>query len=207
MDADELLTTTRSVRKRLDESKPVPRTVLEECAVIGAQAPAGGNNHRLSWLFVDDPAIRLQVVEVFRDVALEQFRGLRERAVERGSQRAYDGAIELVQRLERIPVLAIPCMVGRRPEQMANHLAASWYGSAIQGIWSFQLALRARGLGSVYTTVHLQREREVAEVLGIPEDVTQIALLPVAYTLGTDFKPAARRPAEEFVGYNSWPAR
>jgi nitroreductase len=207
MELHEALTTTRSVRRRLDETRPVPRETLLDCVALASQAPTGGGRQRLRWVFVDDPATRIAVVEAFRDRGLAQFEALRERAVGTPGANIYQSAIDLLLRMERIPVLAFPCMTGPAPEPMENWTAASYYGSAIPAIWSFQLGLRARGLGSVYTTVHLQREREVAEIIGIPEGVRQMALLPIAYTSGDGFKPAARRDPEEVTSFNRFEAR
>jgi nitroreductase len=100
-------------------------------------------------------------------------------------------------------VHVIPCLLG--PIDETNRLvAASAWASIIPAGWSFLLALRSRGLGSVWTTMHLAKEREVAELLGIPDTATQAALFPVAYTIGTDFRPAARPPAETITFWDSW---
>lgn len=206
MDLDEALTTTRSVRRRLDATRPVPREVLLECVDLAAQAPTGGNRQRLRWIFVDDPSLRARIVDAFREPAIAQFEALRDDSPDSRTRRVYQSAIDLLRRLETIPVLGLPCMVGRRREPMTNAEAASFYGSAIPAIWSFQLALRSRGLGSVYTTVHLRQEREIAEIVGIPDDATQIALLPIAYTVGTQFKPAARLPARDITSFNGFAA-
>lgn len=206
MELDEALTTTRAVRRRLDETRPVSHEILLECVDLASQAPTGGGRQRLKWLFVDDPETRTAVVEAFREPGLAQFEALRDKAA--GTPRAgiYQNALDLLLRLERIPAFAIPCMGGPAPEPLLNWTAASYYGSAIPAIWSFQLGLRARGLGSVYTTVHLQREREVAEILGIPEGVWQMALLPIAYTTGDGFKPAARRNPDDITFFNRYDA-
>jgi nitroreductase len=101
-------------------------------------------------------------------------------------------------------VHVIPCVQGRF-EGKSNALVASMYGSIIPAAWSFMLAARSRGLGTVWTTFHLMHEREVAEILGIPYDeVTQVSLIPVAYTIGTDFKPGRRKPLDSMIHWNSW---
>ena len=81
---------------------------------------------------------------------------------------------------------------------------ASTYGSILPAAWSFMLAARARGLGTVWTTVHLFFEKDVATLLGIPDDWTQAALFPVAYYTGDDFKPAHRLPSAEMTHWDSW---
>ena len=110
----------------------------------------------------------------------------------------------LAEHLADVPVHVIPCLLGRLPERPATVDAAGFYGSILPAVWSFMLALRSRGLGSVFTTLHLAYEREAGELLGIPDTVTQVALIPVAYTVGTDFKPAKRRPVEEITYANTW---
>ncbi len=115
-----------------------------------------------------------------------------------------DSSEYLMEHLHEVPVFVIPCILGRLPESPSNEEAAGFYGSILPGVWNFQLALRSRGLGSVFTTLHLAYEREAGEILGIPETVTQAALIPVAYTVGTDFKPAARRPIDQITYWNGW---
>ena len=117
----------------------------------------------------------------------------------------YESALALTGFLERVPVMVIPC-IERRFDGAANGIAASAYGSIMPAAWSFLLALRSRGLGSTWTTLHLFQEREVAELLGIPDDVTQVAMFPVAYTTGGDFKPAVRAPVEEITYWDEWGA-
>lgn len=204
MDARTALTTTRAVRKRLDASRPVPREVLEDCIDIASQAPTGGNRQRLRWILVEDESRRAAVVDAFRDSARDTYAFMRDRARTPASRRAYEGALDLLERLHTIPVFALPCMTGSPEFPIEHYPASAFYGSALPAVWSFQLALRTHGLGSSFTSVHLAREREVGEVLGIPESVRQIALLPVAYTLGTDFRPAKRLPVTELVSYDEW---
>ena len=120
-------------------------------------------------------------------------------------RRVYESALALTEVLHRVPVLVIPCIEGRF-DGAPNEVVASSYGSILPAAWSFLLALRSRGLGSVWTTLHLFQEGEVAELLGIPDTVTQVALFPVAYTIGTDFRPAVRRPVEEITFVDTWGA-
>jgi nitroreductase len=124
-------------------------------------------------------------------------------AVDPQTRRVYQSAFSLTEILADVPVHVIPCLESRFDGSNLLAAASAW-ASIIPAGWSFLLALRSRGLGSVWTTMHLAREREVAELLGIPDTVTQAALFPVAYTIGTDFRPAARPPAETITFWNTW---
>lgn len=208
---DRLLTTTRAVRRRLDLDRPVDRAVLLECIAIAQQAPTGGNRQGWSFVVVTDEAKRARIAELYREVSLEAFERSRDRALARGdgqTARVYAGALHLAGVLHRVPVHVIPCIRGSFLGAEAPTVAAAGlYGSIVPAAWSFQLALRARGLGSAWTTMHLHREREVAELLGIPDDVTQVALLPVAHYTGDAFSPAARPPAETVTHWDGWTGR
>jgi nitroreductase len=207
---DRLLTTTRAVRRRLDLERPVDRAVLLECIAIAQQAPTGGNRQGWSFVVVTDEAKRARIAELYREVSVEAFEQSRDRALARGDEqtaRVYAGALHLAGVLHRVPVHAIPCIRGSfLGTELPTAAAAVLYGSIVPAAWSFQLALRARGLGSAWTTMHLHREREVAELLGIPDDVTQVALLPVAHYTGDTFSPAARPPAETVTHWDGWAA-
>lgn len=200
--ADALLTTTRAVRRRLDVSRPVPRDLIVECVRIAQQAPTGGNTQNWRWVIVDDPDKRKAVAEACRPAAdvMQQFG---EAAAARGepqNQRIYHDARDLALRLHEIPALVIPCLEGR-PFPGAE---APYYASIYPAVWSFQLAARARGLGSVLTTFHMRNEPALASALGMPESITPHALLPLAYTIGDDFKPAKRPPPESIMYWNGW---
>lgn len=227
---DELLTTTRAVRKRLDLDRPVEREVICECLDIAMQAPTGSNMQSWHWVIVTDPDKRAAIAEVYRDGAKgylvpEASRDAdahgRPQSTEGGGDqqaRVVSSARYLADNLHRVPVHVIPCNWGRLPDHdehgaggmrglpfRGTALQAGFWGSIFPAIWSFQLALRARGLGSSLTTFHLTDERRVADLLGIPyERCTQAALLPVAYTIGTDFKPAARRDSEAVIHWDTW---
>lgn len=203
MTPDEMLTTTRAVRKRLDLQRPVEPEVIKECLRLAIQAPSGGNRQDWRFLVVTDPQVKARLAENYRAGALDVFNAARDAATEEGSRKAYEGAVHLAETLEQVPVIVIPCQLGTLPG-FTNQAAAGFYGSVIPAIWSFMLALRSRGLGSTYTTAHLRREAEVAAILGIPEGVTQIAMLPVAYTIGTDFKQADRMPVSEVAFRDRW---
>jgi nitroreductase len=195
---DALLSTTRAVRKRLDLDRDVPNEVLVECLRLAVQAPTGGNAQGWRWMVIRDPEIRAKLADIYRRGAGDYFdRRSSETAPDGQTARVIDSATYLADNLERVPIHVIPLIIGR-PDG-TNVQAASLYGSIIPAMWSFQLALRSRGLGSCYTTLHLNLESEAAEVLGIPPHLTQAGLIPVAYTKGTDFKPAQRGPIQEIT--------
>jgi nitroreductase len=204
---DRLLTTTRSVRMRLDLTRPVEREVVLECLRIALQAPSGGNSQPWRWLIVDDPAIRTRLAGVYRrshDPYLATSRAAARQAGRTGIDRILDSSQHLSDHLHEVPVLVVPCALQRLPEHASAFDTAGLYGSIVPAVWNLMLALRSRGLGSAYTTLHLNYEREAAEVLGIPETVTQVAMIPVAYYTGDGFKPAGRRPVEQVVYLNRW---
>ncbi len=203
--ADEVLTTTRAVRKRLDFDRPVPRELITECVEIAHQSPSGSNTQRWRWVFVDDPATKLAIAEIYR----RHFFVYAETSGKPPSEHAGDAiqqsATYLANNMERVPVLAVPLLADRMTEGTAVARQASRWGSILPAVWSFMLALRERGLGSCWTTMTLQSEHEMAELLDIPyEQYTQAGLFPVAYTIGTDFKLAKRPPAEQVIRWNRW---
>ncbi len=204
---DELLATTRAVRKRLDLHKPVPRAVIEECLELAVQAPTGSNSQGWRWIVVDDADKRRALADIYRksaDAYLSQAGAEAEKRGDAQTQRVMSSAVYLAEHLHEVPVHVIPCVAGRPPADVPQAMLAGLYGSIFPAVWSFQLALRARGLGSALTTLHLAYEREAAALLGVPDDVLQVALLPVAYTLGTDFKRAERPPVSTITHWNGW---
>jgi nitroreductase len=206
MDLDHALTTTRAVRRRLDLERPVPRTVVLECLELALQAPNGSNTQPWRWVVVDDPTRRAAAAEVYRaaidDVAARP--GPRADYSSPAGQRLSASVAHLKDNLHRVPVLVVPVVRGRLDTEPLFVQASRW-GSILPAVWSFMLALRARGLGSTWTTIHLQREREMAGLLEIPyDDWTQAGLFPVAYTIGADFRRAERGRVEDVVGWNAW---
>jgi nitroreductase len=209
---DELLTTTRTVRKRLDFERPVARELIEECLAIAFQAPNGGNMNTWHWIVVDDAKLIYQAALIYNKglddlIATFGTQGYPGAGVP-GAERIAQSTEYLRQNLHRSPALLIPVIAGRT-DGAGNPSNAFWqasqWGSILQAVWSFMLALRARGCGSAWTTGHLWREREMAELLGIPcEHFMQAGLFPIAYTLGTDFKPAPRKPVSEVVSWNGF---
>lgn len=200
---DELLTTTRSVRKRLDLNRPVGRDVILECIRLAMQAPTASNTQDWRWLVVTDADKRAAIAEIYRSVGAEYLAYAAKQASDPQTQRVYASAFALTDTLAQVPVHVIPCLDNRIDNSSLLTAASAW-ASIIPAGWSFLLALRSRGLGSVWTTMHLAKEREVAELLGIPPTATQAALFPVAYTIGTDFRPATRPPAETVTYWDSW---
>jgi len=200
---DELLTTTRAVRKRLDLTRPVGREVILECIQLAMQAPTASNTQDWRWIVVTDPDKRAAIAEIYSSIGAQYLAYAAQNASDPQTQRVYQSAMSLTDTLAKVPVHVIPCLEQRIDGAELGIAAAAW-ASIIPAGWSFLLALRSRGLGSVWTTMHLFKEKEVAELLGIPETVTQAALFPVAYTIGTDFKPAARPPAESITYWDSW---
>ena len=201
-DFDHVLTTTRAVRKRLDLDRPVEPSVITECIQLAVQAPIGSNIHSWKFLVVTDPDLRATIGEYYRQGAAEYLAAGLAAARTDAQRRVAQSSVHLMEHLGRVPVHVLACMKGRPPA--GDQALAGYYGSIMPAIWSFALALRSRGLGSAWTTLHLAHEREVAELLGIPDNITQVALLPVAYTIGLDFKPASRPPVEKFTYWNRY---
>jgi nitroreductase len=212
--ADALLTTTRSVRKRLDLKRPVDPAVIERCIEIAFQAPTGSNRQGWHFVVVTDAAKRRVLGDLYRR-AFTAYRTMQETMAPplpahdpRAGQmpRIVDSAQYLADHLHEVPVHVIACIEGRF-ENGGTLAQASMYGSILPAVWSLMLALRARGLGSAWTTLHIMFEREAAELLGIPADVTQAALVPVAHFVGATFKPAARLPARQLTSWDAWGRR
>jgi nitroreductase len=202
--ADHLLTTTKQVRQRLDLTRPVPRALLLECIDIASHAPMGGNLERNRWLVIDDPDLKAQIAKPYQAVGRPYLAANESDHVDARQRRVIDSATFLVDHIADVPAMVIAMRLDRLSDEAKNFEVAGYHGSVAPGIWSFQLAARARGLGSAWTTFHLVYERRIAELLGIPETVTQIALLPVAYYTGDTFHPAPRRPAQEITYFNHW---
>jgi nitroreductase len=208
LSADQLLSTTRTVRKRLDLTKPVPRAVIEECLDLALQAPNGSNRNEWRWVVVDDPALIKKLADIYRGVMTEITGGQTNYRTETGNIPHYAELMESVEalmgKLDRVPVMLIPLMAGR-PDGKAAVAQASMWGSILPAVWSLFLALRERGLGAAWTTISIMREKEIADLLGIPHDqYTQAGLFPIAYTVGTEFKKAWRKPLKEVMNYNKF---
>jgi nitroreductase len=201
LDPDTLLTTTRSVRRRLDFDRPVERELIEECLQIALQAPSGSNSQPWHWVVVTDPALKEGIAEHYRR-SWDAYAGSGRPAA--AGDAIANSAAYLAERYHEVPAMVIICMRGRVEHEPAA-AQASRYGSVIQAGWSFQLAARARSLGTCWTTLHLVYEREVAELLAIPYDqYQQVALITVGHTIGDEFRPAPRRELERIVHWEGW---
>lgn len=209
MTPDELLTTTRSVRKRLDLTRPVPMDLVRECLEIALQAPSGSNRQAWHWVVVTDADQRAALGDLYRravDGYLESpgaagklYQDDPGRAPVQ--ERVGDSVAYLGQHMKDVPVHVIPCL--RVPKLEAVNQAGTW-GSILPAAWSYMLAARSRGLGTAWTTLHLTYEREAAEILGLPADMRQTALIPTAYYTGTTFKRAAREPLDNVLHIDRW---
>ena len=209
--ADLLLTTTRSVRKRLDFSRPVPDELIAECIEIALQAPTASNMQGWSFVVITDQAKRDALGEIYRRGFQMLYGEMPDFGYAEDDPRAvsqvgvFDSATYLANHIQDASHLVIPCIDGRIEEAGAM-IQASMYGSILPSAWSFMLAARARGLGTSWTTFHIMYEAEVRELLGIPDTITQGGLFPVAYYTGDDFKPARRLPAASLTHWDTWGA-
>jgi nitroreductase len=203
---DEVLSTTRAVRRRLDLTRPVERDVILDCLRLAMQAPTASNGQNWRWMVITDADKRAAIAEIYCSIGENHLANAAGTETDPQTRRVYESAHALTSILAQVPVLVIPCIERRWDGSDLMVSAAAW-ASIIPAGWSFMLALRSRGLGSVWTTLHLAKEREVAELLGMPDTVTQAALFPVAYTVGTDFKPASRPPPETVTSWNTWGQR
>ena len=210
---DQLLTTTRAVRKRLDFEREVPDEAIRDCVQIAMQSPSGSNNMTMRFVVVKDPAKRAAIGEVYRECwglyeQLPSFAGAITKSTdaEQSQQdRVVDSATYLSEHMGEAPALVIACTESGRIDGMPAMATASMMGNCLPAMWSFMLAARARGLGTAWTTIHLMKEREVADIVGIPFDqVQQACLSPLAYTKGTDFKQAMRPEPDTIIHWDTW---
>jgi len=213
LSADDVLTTTRAVRKRLDFDKPVEMSVLRECLEIALQAPSGSNSQGWHFIVVTDAQKKKAIAELYLQAFDEYEAGpaqptrqhLDDPSMAQTQQRVLSSARYLADNLARVPAMLIPCLAARPDTPGLPQAAlASLYGSVLPAVWSFMLAARERGLGTCWTTLHLMHEKAIATLLGIPDDVAQVALIPVAYTLGTDFNAAPRKDLDKVLHTNGW---
>ena len=206
---DELLTTTRSVRKRLDLTRDVPIDLVRECLEVALQAPSGSNKQGWHWMVITDENSRLMIGNYYRQAVASYLKSSGSAATlfaddqERNAvqRRVGESVAYLGEHMGEVPVLVIPCV--RAPRLSAGSQAGLW-GSLLPAAWSYMLAARARGLGTAWTTLHLRYETEISELLGIPTDIRQGALIPTAYYTGDAFRPAPRQPLDDVLHINSW---
>ena len=198
-----LLTTTRSVRKRLDLTRQVETKVIQQCLDLAIQAPIGGHLHRYHFVVVTDQDKRARLGDLYKKAYFELYMPQHNAQNREENARLLESATYLAEHLHAVPVHIIPC-IESRVEDKGCFRQATIYGSILPATWSLMLALRAYGLGSAWTTLHIMYEKEAAALLGIPDRMTQAALIPVAYYIGDDFKPARRVPARERTYWNGW---
>jgi nitroreductase len=201
---DLLLKTTKQVRKRLDLTRAVPYEELLECIDIASHAPMGGNLERNRWMIIDDADTKAKIAEYFAAVGRPYLAANAEAPADGRTGKVIDSATYLVDHLHEVPALVLAMRLDRVPDGASTGAYAGYWGSVLPGVWSFQLAARSRGIGSAWTTFHLEHEAAVAELLGIPASVTQVCLLAVGYYTGDSFSPAPRRPAREVTYLNRW---
>jgi nitroreductase len=217
---DRLLTTTKAVRHRLDLTRPVDRSVVLECIELACYAPNASNAQEWFWIAVDDDDQKQRVAEVYRDVLVPrvtQMLAVKEAAGDEAGARISRSILYLADHLHEVPILVVPCydvaaaltryqtlIPDPGPLGLSTHMDSGMFASILPAVWSFQLALRSRGLGSALTTAHQLKHAEMADLLGIPNDWFQVALIPVAHTVGDDFTPSPRRPVEDVVIWNRY---
>jgi nitroreductase len=212
LSADEVLSTTRAVRKRLDFDRPVERALINQCLELAVQAPTGSNAQGWHFMLVDEPdklkaigALYKQAWAVYPDMPFSAHNVHKDDpSMKTVQDRVVSSAEYLGANMERVPAMLIPMVAGRF-DGSPSWVGASIFGSILPATWNFMLAARERGLGTCWTTLHLMHEKAAAEVLGIPfDDMTQVALIPIAHTVGTNFKSGPRKDLDEFVHWNSW---
>lgn len=211
MTPDELLTTTRTVRKRLDLSRPVPIELVKHALQVALQAPSGSNQQRWHWLVITDPGQRAELGKLYQRACREYLDSPHAAGklfvddAERSKvQQRVDSSVEyLADKMGDAPVHVIPCLETSSAELPSGNQAGLW-ASLLPAVWSYMLAARAVTLGTAWTTLHLAYEKEAAEILGLPANVHQAALIPTAFYTGDTFKPAVREPLENVMHLDRW---
>lgn len=202
---DDVLRTTRSVRRRFDLNRPVEIELIRECLELALQAPSGSNAQGWRFLLIQDAHKRARLAEMYR-VGFARYRARPDSLLaDHGHERLADSVAYLAEHLHEVPLHLIPCISGRLTADAPDSARAAFMASIIPATWSFMLACRSRGLGTCWTTMHLAQERRAARLLDIPyDDVTQIALIPIGHTIGSEFRPAARSRLERAAAINTW---
>ena len=203
---DYILQTTRSVRKRLDLTRPVDVNTVTKCLDIALQAPTGSNAQGWKWLIVTDKEKISKIGEYYRKSFITYSTSGRppRRADPEQQKRVVDSSTYLADHMSKVPMMIFACVKGKLTNNVNSAMVASLYGSVIPAAWSLMLSLRARGIGSAWTTLHMSYEKECNEILGIPDNVTTAVMLPVAYFTGETFKKAKRIPAKEITFWDTW---
>ncbi|MFT4615562.1 MAG: nitroreductase [Bacteroidia bacterium] len=212
LSADKVLTTTRAVRKRLDFDRPVDMADLTECLDIALQAPSGSNSQGWHFVLVNDPAQIAAIAKLYLEAFDEYEKGdaqptkqhLDDPSMAATQEKVLSSARYLADNMDRVPAMLIPCCTGRPDAGLPLSAMSAVYGSILPAVWSFMLAARERGIGTCWTTLHLNHAEAVAKLLGIPDDYAQVALIPIAYTKGTEFKVAPRKDLDNFLHVNNW---
>ena len=199
---DGVLSTTRSVRLRLDLDRSVPNELILDCIDVAEQGPGGGNQSSRRWLIIRDPEQKKRLAELYWESAGKWMVSARDKlaGTDHRNTSVMRSAAHLAENLDQVPALVIPCIWGVHDDSKKPGL----FDSVVQSAWSFCLAARARGLATAWTTAILNNDEEIRDVLGIPEGVTPIALLPLAFSIGGDFASVPRRLAEEVTYFDNW---
>ena len=213
LSADEVLTTTRAVRKRMDFDRPIAMDVIKECLEIGLQAPSGSNSQGWQFVVVTDNEKKAAIAQWYqKSFAIYESGPAQptklhtdDPSMKETQEKVLSSAQYLAENMAKVPAMLIPCFAGRLDQpDIPHYQTAGTYGSILPAVWSFMLAARERGIGSCWTTLHLAYEKEIGDILGIPADYSQTALIPLAYTKGTNFKVAPRKPLDGVLHTNGW---
>ena len=203
---DEVLTTTRAVRKRLDFKRQVPIELIKDCLNLSLQSPTASGQALTHYVLLGDKEKKEKLATLYRK-AFKIYQSQKKTVMthhpnQQAADRMANSAQYLAANMHKVPWLLIPVMVGRYKTSLE---CASVYGSILPSVWSFMLAARERSLGTCWTTLHIMFEKEAAELLGIPfQKFTQVALIPIAFSKGTTFREAPRKNLDDFMHLNDW---
>jgi nitroreductase len=215
---DHVLNTTRSVRLRLDLGREVSREIIEEALEIALQAPTGANTQTWRFLVVTDSKIKSGIADYYRkgaELYIADQTGMTQTGVSatrefsaddmRAAQKegVMNSSMFLLENMQNVPAMIIPCIESRFEDEKP-FVQASMYGSILPATWSLMLALRARRIASAWTSLHLVYEKEVRELVGMPDNFTQAALLPIAWLKGGELHKAKRLPLSEVAYWDRW---
>jgi nitroreductase len=181
--------------RRLENGRPVSEADVRTLIEAASKGATGGNRQQVRWLVVRDPELKRQIGEHYRHGAAIALKAYEEDArTNPSAARMLRSAWHLADHMGEAPVLILACASGN--PQFAG-------ASVFPGVQNLMLAARALGLGTTLTTIHRHREKEIKELLGIPEDVTVHAVIPVGYPLGR-WGEAPRKPPEEITYRDRW---